>query len=141
MSAAADALPGASPVVNQAFEPAWVRHGSTAVQKEYAVGQQFEQMLVAQLAKSFTETAGLSGEGTEGEGGSQAGEGVLSSMLPQALASGVANDGGLGLAAELTRQLQGVAGETSASSTLPAGTSAPGTAPSGGTEAHSGAES
>lgn len=141
MSSAAQSLMAGVPVVNQALEPAWVRHGSPAVQKEYAVGQQFEQMLVTQLARSLTDTTGLSGEGAEGEqggvGGGQAGSSVLSSMLPQALASGVAKDGGLGLAAELTRQLQGVGalhtGTPSAqtqSPSLPAG-------PEGGIEAQS----
>lgn len=116
MSSAAEALSSGLPVTNQALEPAWVRKGSAAVQKEYAIGQEFEQMLVGQLAKSLTETTGLNGEGSgeEGESGSggQAGSGVLSSMLPQALASGVANDGGLGLAAQLTHQLMAVTGES-----------------------------
>jgi Rod binding domain-containing protein len=140
MSSAAQSLMAGVPVVNQALEPAWVRHGSPALQKEYAVGQQFEQMLVTQLARSLTDTTGLSGEGSESEGGEQggqAGSSVLSSMLPQALASGVANDGGLGLAAELTRQLQGVgaahAGTPSAQAQSP---SLP-TGPSGGIEAQS----
>jgi Rod binding domain-containing protein len=127
VSSSPEALSGAQPVVNQALEPAWVRHGSAAVQKEYAIGQEFEQMLVQQLARSLTETTGAGGEGSGEEGeGAQAGGSVLSSMLPQALASGVANDGGLGLAAELTRQLQGVAGKQSvAASTAPQSTSAP----------------
>lgn len=146
MSSAAESLMAGVPAVNQALEPAWVRHGSAAVQKEYAIGQQFEQMLVTQLARSLTDTTGLSGEGAgaEGEqggtGGGQAGSSAISSMLPQALASGVANDGGLGLAAELTRQLQGVGavhGATpSAQSPSPTGESLP-TGPSGGIEAQS----
>jgi Rod binding domain-containing protein len=140
MSSAVESLMAGVPVVNQALEPAWVRHGSAAVQKEYAVGQQFEQMLVTQLARSLTDTTGLSGEGSESEGGEQggqAGSSVLSSMLPQALASGVANDGGLGLAAELTRQLQGVG--AAHPTTSPAQTPSPSApvGPGGGIEATS----
>jgi Rod binding domain-containing protein len=143
MSSAAESLMAGVPVVNQALEPAWVRHGSPAVQKEYAIGQQFEQMLVTQLARSLTDTTGLSGEGAgaEGEqggvGGGQAGSSVLSSMLPQALASGVANDGGLWLAAELTRQLQGVG--TAHATTPSAQTQSPSlpAGPDGGIEAQS----
>jgi Rod binding domain-containing protein len=135
VSSSPEALSGAQPVVNQALEPAWVRHGSASLQKEYAIGQQFEQMLVQQLARSMTETAGLNGEGSNEEGeGAQAGSSVLSSMLPQALASGVANDGGLGLAAELTRQLQGVAGAQS--TTTSQGALSP-VQPAGGVEVQS----
>jgi Rod binding domain-containing protein len=118
MSQAAQPVSGV-PVVNQALEPAWVRHGSASVQKEYAIAQQFEGMLVSQLARTMTETTALGGEG-QGEEGGQAGTSVLSSMLPQALAEGVSNDGGLGLAAELTRQLQGVGGEPSGALSAPA---------------------
>lgn len=138
MSSAAESLMAGIPVVNQALEPTWVRHGSAAVQKEYAIGQQFEQMLVTQLARSLTATTGLSGEGegSEGEQGGQAGSSVLSSMLPQALASGVANDGGLGLAAELTHQLQGVGAAHAGTPSSPTGQAPPAGA-SGGIEAQS----
>jgi hypothetical protein len=105
------------PVVNQALEPTWVRNGSASTQKAYAAALSFEQTLVEQLARSLTATSGLGGESSpEGEAGgeqggsSTAGNGELSSMLPQALASGVMNAGGLGLAAELTKGLQGAQG-------------------------------
>ena len=45
------------------------------------------------------------GSSTSGAEGSQ-----LSSLLPQALSSGVMNAGGLGLAAQMTRALEGVHG-------------------------------
>lgn len=113
----------ALPAVNQALEPAWVRRGSPATQKAYASALAFEQTLVEQLSKSLATTSGLGGEGSqeggsgseEGgsttEGGSSAfgaGNSELSSMLPQALAAGVMDAGGLGMAAQLTRELQGV---------------------------------
>src|ERR1700753_1315303 len=87
--------------------PEWVRKGSPELQRDYALGLQFEQMLTQQLAGALTASAGLEGGGSGEEEGSagQAGSGMLSSMLPGALASGVAQGGGLGLAAELARQM------------------------------------
>ncbi|HTU80455.1 MAG TPA: hypothetical protein VMF09_17030 [Solirubrobacteraceae bacterium] len=101
------------PAVNQALEPASVRHGSAATQKAYASALAFEQTLVEELSQSLAATSGLGGESSEEEGGSeeggaQAGAGELSSMLPQALSSGVMHAGGLGLAAQMTRELEGL---------------------------------
>jgi len=103
---------GETPVVGlavrtPALEPAWVRHGSANVKKEYAAALQFEEMLVTQLASSMSKSTEAEGSGEEGAGTSEPGASVYSSMLPQALASGVVSGGGLGLAAELTRQLAG----------------------------------
>jgi len=106
----------ALPAVNQALEPEWVRRGSPATQKTYASALAFEQTLVEQLSKSLTATSGLGGEGSqEGESGSEggaaafgAGNSELSSMLPQALAAGVMDAGGVGMAAQMTRDLEGV---------------------------------
>lgn len=112
-SAAAQGLPA----VNQAFEPAWVRHGSAATQKAYESALTFEQALVEQLSRSLTATSGLDGESGESgasgseEGGSAAGgagASELSSMLPQSLTAGIMNAGGLGMAAQMTRELEGV---------------------------------
>jgi Rod binding domain-containing protein len=115
---------GDLPVVSQTLEPAWVRKGSASTQKAYDTALAFEQMLVEQLSQSLTASSGLSGEGGEegessegGSSGDRAAGGPISSMLPQALTSGVMNAGGLGLAAQMTRQLQGAAAAT------PAGTS------------------
>jgi Rod binding domain-containing protein len=108
------------PTVNQTLEPAWVRKGSADTQKAYETALAFEQMLVEELSQSLTASSGLGGEsGAEGEssegsagGGGGGGGGAsspLSSMLPQALTSGVMSAGGLGLAAQMTRQLAGAA--------------------------------
>jgi hypothetical protein len=106
------------PVVNQALEPSWVRDGSASTQKAYASALSFEQTLVEQLSQTLTATSGLEGESSSGEadagseeGGSSAGgagDSQLSSLLPQALSSGVMHAGGLGLAAQMTRDLEGV---------------------------------
>jgi Rod binding domain-containing protein len=116
----ASPLPGGGlPVVNQTLEPAWVRDGSAATQKAYQTALAFEQMLVEELSQSLTASSGLDGEGGEegespegGASGSSAASGPISSMLPQALTSGVMSDGGLGLAAQMTRQLQDGGGAT-----------------------------
>jgi Rod binding domain-containing protein len=119
-ASAGSALPASGlPVVNQALEPAWVRDGSASTKKSYQTALAFEQMLVEQLSQSLTASSGLGGEdGEEGESsgagssGASAATGPLSSMLPQALTSGVMEAGGLGLAAQMTRQLQMAAGAT-----------------------------
>jgi Rod binding domain-containing protein len=106
------------PVVNQALEPEWVRKGSASTQKAYESALSFEETLVEQLSQSLASTSGLDGESSQvgesgsGEGGSTSSDGdsQLSSMLPQALTAGVMNAGGLGLAAQMTRDLEGVHG-------------------------------
>ncbi|MHB8240706.1 MAG: hypothetical protein ACYDHN_01825 [Solirubrobacteraceae bacterium] len=95
------------PVVNQATEPTWVRQGSSATQQDYATALAFERVLVEQLTKSLAATSGFGGEPSEEGETESGGSSELSSMLPQALSSGVMNAGGLGLAAQLTREIQG----------------------------------
>jgi Rod binding domain-containing protein len=103
------------PTVNQTLEPAWVRKGSAATQKAYETALAFEQMLVEELSQSLTASSGLGGESgaegesSEGSAGGGGASGPLASMLPQALTSGVMSAGGLGLAAQMTRQLAGAA--------------------------------
>ncbi|HEX5853078.1 MAG TPA: hypothetical protein VFY36_08295 [Solirubrobacteraceae bacterium] len=93
------------PAVNEALKPAWVRNGSAETQKTYATALAFEQMLVEQLSKSLTAASGLEGgAGSEADGSSSMGTNQLSSLLPQALADGVMSAGGLGLAAQITRE-------------------------------------
>jgi Rod binding domain-containing protein len=134
------------PVVNQALEPASVRHGSAATQKAYQSALAFEEVLVEQLSKAMTATLGGGESGQEGGPGSEEGEsssGELSSMLPQALSAGIMNAGGLGLAAQMTSSLENLspaaqanqAGQPAGSSAAPAASSvaAPVPSSSGGT--------
>jgi len=128
-------------VVNQTLEPAWVRKGSASTQKAYQTALAFEEMLVEQLSKSLTATSGLESEsGQEGESSAQgdssgmgSSSSPFSSMLPQALTSGVMSAGGLGLVAQMTRQLEGSAAATPsvAGGGAPAGTG--GSSATGGT--------
>jgi hypothetical protein len=102
------------PPVNQALEPEWVRHGSASTQKTYETALAFEQTLVEQLSQSLAASSGLDGSSSqeegEGEEGGGANDSEISSMLPQALSSSVMSAGGLGLAAQMTHQLEGLSG-------------------------------
>lgn len=114
---------GGLPMVDQAFEPEWVRDGSPATQKAYVLAESFEAMLVQQLSQSMAGTSGL-----EGEEGSTAGEGDapgttpqpsrLSTLLPQALSEGVMRAGGLGMAAQLTRELMPASASATSGATV-----------------------
>ena len=112
MSAGVDPTAAGLPIVGQALEPEWVRQGSSATKKAYDSALAFEEMLVEQLSHTLTQTGGVGAEGAqEGseEEGTQAGAGELSSLLPQALTGGVMRAGGLGLAAQMTHELAGLA--------------------------------
>ncbi len=138
MSSGVDGTAAGLPIASQALEPKWVRDGSSSTKKAYESALAFEQVLVEQLAKSLAQTGGVDAEsGQEGtgsseeEGGSaQAGAGELSSLLPQALTGGVMRAGGLGMAAQMTRELAGLASTASTRATEAAATgavAAPGT--------------
>jgi hypothetical protein len=128
----ADATAGL-PVVSATSEPKWVRDGSSQVKQAYSSALLFEQMLVGELTQTMASAGGLGSETDEGgeaesaagndEGGAlAAAPASLGSLSAQALADAITRDGGLGLAAQLTR-----------SQTQPAG--APSTAATGGTSA------
>jgi Rod binding domain-containing protein len=105
-------VPPIDPSGPSALAPAWVRNGATQVKQDYEVATGFEETLLEQLSSALT-AGGLTGEEEGGEGSGDSG---FSSMLPQALAQGVTSGGGLGLAAELTRDMLGASAETKASS-------------------------
>ncbi len=121
MSVAATSGSTGLPVVNQATEPEWVRKGSQATQKAYQSALSFEATLVEELSQTLAKTSGISGE-SEGESGSEEGgssgsggaNSQLSSMLPQALTTSVMDAGGLGLAAQMTSNLEGLEGASQA---------------------------
>lgn len=97
------------PTVAATVEPEFVRDGSAAVKNAYKEAIGFEEMLVEQLSQSLAQTSGL-GEGGEtgsGEAESEAGGsmGLVSSMLPQTLSESVTRGGGLGLATQLTTEI------------------------------------
>jgi Rod binding domain-containing protein len=87
------------PPIDSSVLPADVRNGTPAQRKSYEAALGFERMLVAQLAKSLTDTASSS----DGEDQSSAATSTYRSLLPDALADGITSAGGLGLASQLVR--------------------------------------
>ena len=120
--------------------PAWVRDGSPEVQRGYAMGVEFEQLLTQQMTSAMNATAGLGEtEGGEEEGSSATpGAGVFSTLLSGALSQGATAAGGLGVAAELARDIQSQSGSASTqarSGSLPLSTGGAPQTSSGGTAA------
>lgn len=110
-STGAGAASGLPTTVAATAEPEFVHDGSPAVKNAYKEALGFEEMLVEQLSQSLAQTSGL-GEGGETGGGEAESEGeasgstgLVSSMLPQTLSEAVTRGGGLGLATQLTTEI------------------------------------
>jgi Rod binding domain-containing protein len=110
------------PTVAATAEPEFVRNGSASVKSAYKEAVGFEAMLVEQLTKSMAQSGGL-GEG--GQAGGDEGEGesegesagatsLVSSMLPQTLSEALTRGGGLGLATQLTTEIDPAAATSGA---------------------------
>lgn len=106
-------LPATSglPTVAAGAEPAFVRNGSAAVKSAYKEALGFEAMLVEALTKSMAQSGGL-GEGGQADGSESESEeegagatSLVSSMLPQTLSEALTRGGGLGLATQLTGEI------------------------------------
>lgn len=134
-----------TPVVDPSTEPASVRNGDQTAKNAYSTGVAFEQMLMSQLTQTMTATIGgsdssdgLGGSSNDGLGGSSAdgssdaGLGAYSSMLPDALTSGIMANGGTGIAMQIAESIDpALANPTLAAAT--AGATGSGvTTPSGG---------
>jgi Rod binding domain-containing protein len=89
------------PPIDQSLLPAEIRNGSAADRKTYSAALGFERALMGELTKVMAETAKpVDGGDSDGEDG-----GTLDSssktymdMLPDQLADGMQQNGGLGLA-------------------------------------------
>lgn len=112
----ADALPP----IDSALIPASVRNAGPQAQKLYTAALSFEQQLTQQLAQSLTSTLQDPSTGTDGSDGSDDSSGadsstsMLQQMLPDALAQGMTQAGGLGLAQQLYEALGGTTAGSSA---------------------------
>ncbi len=125
--------PDSVPQVNPASEPAAIRSGNTAAKQAYAVGQEFEQLLVQQLAQEMTSTAGTdsgdgssTGDSSAGLMGSDPASSTYASLLPQALTTGVMSAGGLGVAMQIAEGIDpalrtSVSGQSSSAATAASG--------------------
>lgn len=83
---------GALPPIDQSMLPADIRTGTPARRNAYEAASSFEQQLVQQLTQSLADS-------TQDAMG---GDSPYASMLPDALAQGIMDGGGLGLARQLT---------------------------------------
>jgi Rod binding domain-containing protein len=83
---------GALPPVDAAVLPPDIRDGAPERQDAYTAALGFEQLLVQQLTRQLAESARSA----------MGGDSPYASMLPTAMADGIMNAGGLGLARQLT---------------------------------------
>ncbi len=83
---------GSLPPVDRALLPAEIRDAPQARREAYTAATGFERLLVQQLTTSLAESA------KDAFGG----DSPYASLLPDALADGVMDGGGLGLAMQLT---------------------------------------
>jgi Rod binding domain-containing protein len=91
----------ALPPIDRSLLPADVRDASPAKRRTYEAALGFERMLVAQLAKSLSDTTG-GDESAE----TSAATSTYRNMLPDALADGIIAGGGLGLAKDIYKGLR-----------------------------------
>jgi Rod binding domain-containing protein len=103
----ADALPP----IDSALLPASVRNAGPQAQKLYTAALSFEQQLTQKLAESLASTlndpADDAGDGDGDSSGSSSSTSMVQQMLPSALAQGMTQAGGLGLASQLYEALGG----------------------------------
>jgi Rod binding domain-containing protein len=100
------------PIVDQAALPAEVRNGTEKQKQAYTAALGFEQMLVQQLTKSLAKDAMGGGTGDDGSGdgtddstSADSGASMYTDMISSSLATGIAQQGGLGLANSLYKSL------------------------------------
>lgn len=93
------------PPIDQSLLPAEVRNGSANDKKTYAAALGFERALMGELTKAMADTAkpveadDTSDDGSDGVGTSQdSSTSTYMDMLPDQLADGLEQNGGLGLA-------------------------------------------
>lgn len=91
--------------------PADVRQAGSDAQKTYATALAFEKVLVEQLTKQLDPSSNDDGSSTDDSGDGSGSDGTTAmygQMLPGALAQGISDAGGVGLADQLYRSLTGV---------------------------------
>ena len=92
------------PPVDVSTMPAAVRQGGAKAEQLYSTALQFEQVLVEQLTQQMSAFGGDDGSSSDGSSDGSSSDGTTSmyeQMLPGALAQGITNGGGIGLASEL----------------------------------------
>jgi Rod binding domain-containing protein len=133
----------ALPPIDQASEPANVRNGDQAAKNAYQTGLAFEQMLDNELTQTLSSTIsgtgssddGLGGTTDQSDGSSNPEAGAFSSMLPDALTSGLMTGGGTGVAMQIAQSIDPALAGAGASTTpvIPGAAGSGVATPSGGT--------
>lgn len=85
------------PPIDQSLLPAEVRNGSASDKKTYAAALGFERALMGELTTAMAATAKPVDDGEEGDAQDSA-TSTYMDMLPDQLADGLQQNGGLGLA-------------------------------------------
>lgn len=88
--------------VDQALIPAEIRSGTAQQREAYTAALGFERQLVEQLTKQLSASTEAAGEEEES---TSAATQTYKDMLPGALADAVIGAGGLGLAAQISRDV------------------------------------
>jgi Rod binding domain-containing protein len=87
------------PPIDQSLLPADVRNGSASDRKTYSAALGFERTLVGELTKVMADTAKpAEQDGEDGEQQQDSATSMYMDMLPDQLADGIQQNGGLGLA-------------------------------------------
>jgi Rod binding domain-containing protein len=102
------------PPIDQSLLPAEVRNGSAQDKKTYTAALGFERTLLNELTKSMADTAKpddtTSDDGSDDSGSSQdSATSMYMDMLPDQLANGIVQNGGLGLAKTFYDSMKGQA--------------------------------
>lgn len=116
--------------INQATLPADVRNGSAKQKQDYAAALEFEQMLVSEMTQAMSATTDPSSssdgsddsdssdtdDSSDGTDSSDPITSMYQQMLPDVLADAVTSAGGVGLADELYKAIEGGVGGSQPSS-------------------------
>jgi Rod binding domain-containing protein len=90
------------PAIDQATLPAEIRNGTDEQKQAYTAALGFERMLLSQLTKSLAKDA-MGGNEEDSDSGSS----PYSDMVASSLADGIGQQGGVGLADQVYRSLEG----------------------------------
>lgn len=94
--------PTSMPAIDTSQMPEAVQKGGQKAEKLYSTALQFEQVLVQQLLQQVDFTGSDSSDDSDdGSSGDDGTTSLYTQMLPDALAQGITNGGGLGLAGSI----------------------------------------
>jgi Rod binding domain-containing protein len=96
--------PTSMPAIDPTQMPAAVQKGGQKAEQLYSTALQFEQVLVQQLTQQIDFTGSDSSDSSDDSSDSSSSDGttsLYSQMLPDALAQGITNGGGIGLASSI----------------------------------------